>query len=379
MSFVFQLALIIVATKVAGDIAVRLGQPSVLGKLLVGIALGPALLNWVQPTDTLETFSTIGVLLLMFFAGLETDMKELNRNRTSSLAVAIGGIVLPFATGYLLGYAFDWGIPASLFLGITLSATSVSISIQTFKELGKSKSKESSTVIGAALVDDVLVVIFLSILLSLLTATDMSLLSVIGKKVTFFALAAVLVWKVVPWGMRLLAKLKISEAAISGGIVIALLFAVCAEAFGVAGIIGAFLAGIGVSRTSYKREIETKLEPIAYAIFVPVFFVSIGLSVSFHGMIDNLLFIVLLTLVAIGSKWIGSGLGARLTGFNARSSSIIGAGMISRGEVALIIAAIGLQVELLSKPHFSAVILAIVFTTVATPPILKALLHRKSH
>lgn len=373
MEFIIQLAIIIVSTKIAGDVSVRMGQPSVLGKLIVGIIIGPALLGWIDESVTLETFSYIGVLLLMFFAGLETDLKELNRNRNASIAVAVGGIIVPFATGYFLGEYFGMNNSHSLFLGLLLSATSVSISVQTFKELGKFKSKESATVLGAALVDDILVVIFLAILMSLLTASDISLTLVIGKKVLFFAIAGLIAWKVIPLLMKGFARLKINEPIISGGILICLGLSIFAEGLGVAGIIGAFLAGVGISQTSFKREIEHKLEPIAYAIFVPVFFVSIGLSIRFDGIQENLMFTILLSLLAIASKLIGSGLGARLTGFNNRSSLIIGAGMVSRGEVALIIASIGLSAGLLTDSYFTSVIIAVIVSTIASPPLLKLL------
>jgi Kef-type K+ transport system membrane component KefB len=249
----------------------------------------------------------------------------------------------------------------------------VSISVQTFKELGKFKSKESATVLGAALVDDILVVIFLAILMSLLTASDISLTMVIGKKVLFFFIAGLIAWKVIPWLLKGFARLKINEPIISGGILICLGLSIFAEGLGVAGIIGAFLAGVGISQTSFKHEIEHKLEPIAYAIFVPVFFVSIGLSIRFDGIQENLMFTILLSLLAIASKLIGSGLGARLTGFNNRSSLIIGAGMVSRGEVALIIASIGLSAGLLTDAYFTSVIIAVIVSTIASPPLLKLL------
>lgn len=371
MEFVWQLVIIIVATKLAGDISVRLGQPSVLGKLIIGVVIGPASLGWIEQTTVIETFSYIGVLLLMFLAGLETDLKELNRNRTPSIAVAVGGIVVPFATGYVLGEWFGLHVGESLFLGLLLSATSVSISVQTFKELGKFKSKESATVLGAALVDDILVVIFLAVLMSILTTSDVSLPLLIGKKALFFILAGLLAWKVVPWMMRWFAKLKINEPIMSAAMVICLSFAVLAESFGVAGIIGAFAAGVAISRTRFKTTIEHKLEPIAYAVFVPVFFVSIGLAVSFNGFLEHWVFTTVLTIGAILSKWVGAGLGARITGFNARSSLVIGAGMISRGEVALIIASIGLSSGLLPKDYFTSIVIAIIVSTIAAPPILK--------
>lgn len=377
MLLFLQLMIILFTTKLAADLSVRLGQPAVLGKLVIGIVIGPAILNLIQASELLEELSMIGVLLLMFIAGLETDIEELNRNRNSAVAVAVGGIILPFAGGYLAGLAIGMEQSESIFLGLLLCATSVSISVQTLKELGQFDSRESTTILGAAIVDDILVVVLLAFMLSFLGGENVNLSLVIGKKIIFFVLIILIGWKLVPLLMRWLAPLRVSEAVISSALVICFSLAYLAESLGVAGIIGAFAAGIAVSQTSYKKEVEHKIEPIAYAIFVPIFFVSIGMSVSFEGIGGNIGFIVLLTIIAIATKLIGSGLGARLTGFDLRSSIGIGAGMVSRGEVALIIAAIGLEANLIAQENFTSLIIVIILTTLVTPPILKNIFGTK--
>lgn len=374
MELFLQLAIIISSTKLAGDVAVRLGQPSVLGKLVIGVIIGPAMLGWIEKSDVIDAFSHIGVLFLMFLAGLETNIGDLNKNRNSSMAVGVGGIILPLLAGYAAGLVFGMDQGHALFIGLLLSATSVSISVQTFKELGYLKSREGTTVLGAALVDDILVVIALAVAMSFLTTSDASLTMVIGTKILFFIIIGLLGWKFVPFIMRKLSLLKVTEPLMSIAVVICFFFAYIAEYFGVSGIIGAFAAGIAISQTEFRKQIERKLHPIAYTIFVPVFFVSIGLSVSFKGFSNNIVFIIGLSLIAIVTKFIGAGLGARLTGFNTHSSLVIGAGMVSRGEVALIIAAIGLSSGLLAEEHFTAIIIAVIVSTIATPPMLKALL-----
>ncbi|SDX42300.1 sodium/proton-potassium antiporter GerN, CPA2 family [Marininema mesophilum] len=367
----FKLLIILLSTKLAGDLSVRLGQPSVLGKLMVGIIIGPALLGWIKDSESIEQLSEIGVLLLMFIAGLETDIKELNRNRRSSVAVAIGGIILPLLGGYLAGKALGISDTSALFLGLLLSATSVSITVQTLRDMGKLQSKESITILGAAIVDDILVVVLLAILMSFTGASDVNIGWIIGQKIAFFLLAIFLGWKVVPMLMRWLVSLRVSEAVISTGLIICFGFAYFSEKMGVAGIIGAFIAGIAIAQTPYKQEVEQKLEPIAYSIFVPVFFVSIGLSVTFKGLENQIGLILGLTLLAVITKLIGSGLGARLTGFPLPSSISIGAGMISRGEVALIIAALGLEKGLLAPQFYTTMIIVVILTTLITPPFLK--------
>ncbi|MFX3634988.1 MAG: cation:proton antiporter [Candidatus Pristimantibacillus sp.] len=378
MLFILYLALIIVSTKVAGALSVRLGQPAVLGKLLAGIVLGPAVLGWIQPDDFISHFAEIGVLMLMFIAGLETDLEELRKNWKSSFAVAVGGIILPFIGGYAVSAALGWSQTEALFLGLLLCATSVSISVQTLKEMNQLNSREGTTILGAAVVDDVIVVVLLAVMMSFLgTAEDVSIGLLIGKKVIFFIAIVVLSMFVVPYFMKKFAQLRVTEAAMSGALIICFAFAYFAEMMGIAGIIGAFAAGIAVSQTKFKHNVEAKVEPIAYTLFVPVFFVSIGLNITFVGVGSQILFIVLVTLVAIITKMLGGGLGARLTGFNNYSSIAIGAGMVSRGEVALIIAAAGLESGLLLQQYFTSVVMVVILTTLITPPLLKIVFSPK--
>jgi len=372
MELVLQLVIILVCTKLAGDLTVKLGQPAVLGKLIIGIIIGPAMLGWVQNGDLLKELSQIGVLLLMFIAGLETDLEQLRKNWKSAFAVAIGGIILPFVGGYGASLFFGLSNNYALFMGLLLCATSVSISVQTLKDMNQLSTREGTTILGAAVVDDVLVVILLAFMMSLLGGgADVSLGLVIGKKVLFFAGAAVLGIFAVPWIMKLFAPLRVTEALISGALIICFGFSYLAEWLGVAGIIGAFAAGIAISQTPYKHDVEHRLEPIAYAIFVPIFFVSVGLDVTFNGVGSQIWFIVVFTIVAIITKLIGSGVGARLTGFDLRSSIGIGSGMVSRGEVALIIATTGLSSGLLAQEYFTPLVIVVILTTLVTPPMLK--------
>lgn len=369
--FFFQIALILLSTKLAGDLSVRLGQPSVLGKLIVGIVIGPAILGWIENSELLTQLSNVGVILLMFMAGLETDLEELNANRNSSLAVALGGILLPFVGGYVSGLVMGMEQGNAVFLGLLLCATSVSISVQTLRDLGKMKTRESTTMLGAAVFDDILVVILLAFAMSFLGTDDVNLTMVILKKVVFFASIILIGWKGVPAIMRWLSPLRVSESIVSAALIICFSFAYFGELLGIAGIIGAFAAGIAISQTNYKHEVEKKVEPIAYAMFVPVFFVSIGMNITFNGIGNQIWFILALTVIAVLTKLIGCGFGARMTGFDAKSSAIIGAGMVSRGEVALIIAGTGLSSGLLAQDYFTAIVIVVILTTMITPPMLK--------
>ncbi|EGL18577.1 MULTISPECIES: cation:proton antiporter [unclassified Paenibacillus] len=374
---IFQLAIILLASKLAGDISVRLGQPSVLGKLLIGIVLGPNLLGLVSNTDVLQEISQIGVILLMFIAGLETDTEEFKRTGKASGYVGIAGIIVPFGLGYLAGILLNQSPLEASFLGLLLSATSVSISVQALKEMGKLKSREGTTILGAAVIDDVLVIIALAFLMSM-AGGDVNLGLIVVKKVVFFAAALLFAWKAVPWILKKFAPLRVTETVLSAALIICFGYAYFAEYAGVAAIIGAYIAGVAISLTNYKHEVFEKVETISYSIFVPVFFTSIGITVQFQGISSSIGLIVILSLLAIATKLAGSAIGARLAGFKWRSSLAIGAAMVSRGEVALIIAAIGQESGLLSEEMFAVIVVVVLVTTIVTPPMMKLFFSEKS-
>ncbi|MPM44258.1 Na(+)/H(+)-K(+) antiporter GerN [bioreactor metagenome] len=367
---ILQLATILVASKVAGSLSVRLGQPSVLGKLLIGIILGPSVLGLVTDTGILKEFSQIGVILLMFIAGLETDVNEFKRTGKASSLVGVGGIIVPLSLGYLAGIVLNLEPAQAVFLGLLLSATSVSISVQALKEMGKLKSPEGSTILGAAVIDDVLVIIALAFLMSL-TGGDVNFGTVILKKLIFFAGAILFGVKLVPGFLKRFSRLKVSETVISSALIICFVYAYLADYAGVAAIIGAYIAGVAISLTDFKHEIFEKVETISYSIFVPVFFTSVGVTAEFIGIAENLNLIIILSLLAILTKLLGASIGARIAGFSLNSSLGIGSAMVSRGEVALIIATIGLESQLLSQAIFAVIVVVILVTTIVTPPMMK--------
>ncbi len=372
MAFILTIILILLFTKVAGDLSVRMGQPAVLGKLIIGVVLGPAALGWIEPGGLVDEFAEIGVILLMFIAGLETDLDQLKKSWKAALAVAVGGIILPFIGGYLVGIAFGFSVNYSLFFGVIFCATSVSISVQVLKEMNKLSSREGTTILGAAVIDDVLVILLLAFMISIVgVGNDVSIGLMIGKKLLFFVVILLAGWFAVPKIMKWMAPLRVTEAVVTSALLICLAFAYFAERLDMAGIIGAFAAGIAVAQTGFRHQVEEKIQPIAYSIFVPFFFVSIGLSVSFTGIAAQWWFILVITIMAIFTKLAGGWLGARLTGFSGRSSLIIGAGMVSRGEVALIIGAIGLQAGLVLPEYYTSVVIMVIITTLVTPPLLK--------
>ncbi|RHW38968.1 cation:proton antiporter [Neobacillus notoginsengisoli] len=372
---ILQLAIILIASKVAGSLSVRFGQPSVLGKLLVGIILGPSVLGLVTESATLTELSTIGVILLMFIAGLETDLQDFKKSGIAATLVGFGGIILPLVGGYFIGGMFGLNSFESWFLGLLLSATSVSISVQALKELNQLQTREGMTIMGAAVIDDVVVIIALAFLMSF-AGGDVNLTTMILKKVLFFAGAILVGWKIVPVFMRRFESLKVSQTVITAALIICFVFAYLAEYTGVAAIIGAYIAGIAISVTNFKDEVHDKVETISYSIFVPIFFTSIGVSADFGGLKGHLWMITVLTILAVLTKLVGAGLGAKLSGFGWNSSLGIGSAMVSRGEVALIIAAIGLNTKLLAQDLFAALVVVILITTIVTPPMMKIFFNR---
>lgn len=374
---ILQLAIILIASKIAGSLSVRLGQPSVLGKLLIGIVLGPSVLGLVNETETLAEFSQIGVILLMFIAGLETDIDEFKRTGKASTYVGFGGIIAPLVLGYLAGIILNLTTMESWFLGLLLSATSVSISVQALKEMNRLKTPEGTTILGAAVIDDVVVIIALAFLMSF-AGGDVNLTTVIIKKVLFFAGAILVGWKVIPWFLKKFSSLKVTETIISSALIICFVYAYLAEYTGVAAIIGAYIAGVAISVTDFKHEVFEKVETISYSIFVPVFFTSIGITAEFAGITKNIGLIAILSILAILTKLIGASIGAKAAGFGWNSSLGIGSAMVSRGEVALIIAAIGLESKLLNQDMFAVIVVVILVTTIVTPPMMKLFFKSKN-
>ncbi|MGX1900132.1 cation:proton antiporter [Thermolongibacillus altinsuensis] len=373
---ILELAAILFAAKVAGDISVRLGQPAVLGKLLIGIVLGPSVLGIVDNTDILKEISQIGVILLMFIAGLETDIDEFKRSGKAATYVGVLGIAMPMLLGYLAGISIGLSPMQAMFLGLLLSATSVSISVQALKEMDQLKSKEGATILGAAVIDDILVIIALAFLMSF-AGGDVNITQVVLKKVAFFAIAVLLAWKVVPIVLKKFAPLRVTETVISAALIICFFFAYLAEYAGVAAIIGSYIAGLAVSLTNYKHEVFEKVETISYSIFVPVFFTSIGMTVEIIGIGDHIWLIFGLSVLAVLTKLVGCAAGAKLGGFGWRSSLAVGAGMVSRGEVALIIAGIGLDQALISSDLFAVIVVVVLVTTIVTPPLMKFIFKGK--
>lgn len=383
------LAIILVMAKFAGYISLRLGQPSVLGELLVGVLLGPTLLNLLHLpfienehlAETIKELGELGVLLLMFIAGLELHIDELKQTRRVAAFSGVLGVIVPILMGWAIGALFGFERNESIFLGLTLAATSVSISAQTLMEMKVLRSRVGLSLLGAAVFDDILVILLLSLFFALAggggSLLDVAL--ILGRMILFLSLSIAFGLFLLPGVVRWVRKQPVSQNTLTLAVIIMLFYGLAAELVGsMAAITGAFLAGLMFSRTAERENLEPRISALAYGFFVPIFFVDIGLEVNLGSLQSGLWFVLTIILVAILSKILGAGLGAKLGGLTWPESWQVGTGMISRGEVGLIVAAVGAQAGVLSQEVLSAIIAVVIVSTLVTPPALRFLLNQSA-
>ena len=367
--YLMDLALILLSTKVLGILTKRIQMPQVVGALVAGLILGPAMLNVLSETEFLTQLSELGVIVLMFSAGMGTDIQELKHSGKAGFLVALLGVIVPLVLGTGLAMFADRtgmietsGFLEDVFIGTIL------------KEIGKLDTKVGNTILAAALIDDVLGLIALTIVSSLSGGQD-SIALVLLKIVLFFVFSAVvsfLAHKFFCWLMALWPGRERRRYPVLA-FVLCLLMAYCAEEFfGVADITGAYVAGLVISCTPKSSYIQSKFEPLSFLLLTPVFFASVGIKAKVDGMTGSLvLFSILLLLISVATKIVGCGLGAKLCHFTGKESLQVGVGMVCRGEVALIVANRGLELGVLSGTLMAPVIITVVGGTILTPILLK--------
>ncbi len=379
--YLLYLAIILLGTKLLGMLTRKAHMPQVVGALLAGLLLGPACLGVIHDTSFLSQVSEIGVIVLMFMAGLETDIQELKRSGKASFVIALLGVAVPLLGGYGAAVLCNVGSPelsASMFLqrmfiGVILTATSVSISVETLKEMGKVSSKAGTAILGAALIDDILGIIALTMITSMADSST-NILLVLLKIVGFFLFAVVggIVFEKI-FGAWIRRYPRPNRRFVIISFVFCLTMAYCAEEFfGVADITGAYVAGLVASLSTKRDVIYHEFDTVSYMLVAPVFFASIGLKVVLDSMSSSILiFTAILLVVAIITKVVGCGLGAKLCRYSNWEAIQIGVGMISRGEVALIVANKGASLGLISDGLYAPIVVIVVFTTIVTPILLK--------
>ena len=383
MQLLLILALLIVAAKLAGLASTKLGQPAVLGELLAGVILGPTVINIFglpflsddHLGATILHLAEIGVVMLMFIAGLEVDLAQLRRVGKVAFSAGICGVIVPLLLGAGVALAFGYPGQGALFVGIILSATSVSISAQTLLELGRLRGREGVAMLGAAVIDDVLVILVLSVFVAIVQGGGglLALGAITLRLLLFAALAVPIGLWILPRLAGLARRLPISAGLLSFAVATMFLYAWAAEFIGgVALITGAFLAGVLLGRTTFRHELEEGIGGLPYGFFVPLFFISIGLQANARSLGPaTLAFALIISAIAIVSKLLGAGFGARLAGFDRGASFRLGIGMISRGEVGLIVAAVGIAEGLIGDEVFAVMVIMVLVTTLVTPPLLR--------
>ena len=382
--YLLLLAIILLSTKVFGLLTEHVHMPQVVGALLAGIILGPSGFGLLESTDFLVKAAEIGVIMLMFTAGIDTDMKELRETGVQAFVVAVMGVVTPLVLCgglYFLFMGEEWtmtGLLRAAFLGSVFSATSVSITVETLNEMGKLKTKTGTTLLSAALIDDILGIIVLSFL-SGFSSGDSNPLLVLGRIALFFLFTFV-VGAIVRRLFGFIAEEHWHSRRVAiWALAFCLLMAYCAEVlFGVADITGAYFAGLILCNlTKARRFVAKKITVSAYMVFTPVFFASVGMKTDLTAMnMDMLLFALLLVAMAVLSKIAGCGLGARLSGMENHQSLVVGIGMVARSEVALMVAQRGINAGMIDPAVLPAIVLCVIVSALSTPILLKLAVSR---
>ena len=382
--FLLDLAMILLSTKLLGLVTRKFNMPQVVGALLAGLILGPGMFDVISQTDFIQKTAEVGVVVLMFCAGMETDVEELKKSGKASFVIALIGVVVPLIGGYLVAVAFNRpGVLESdascsiflqnIFIVVILTATSVSITVETLKELGKLKTHSGNAILGAAVIDDILGIIALTVITSM-ADSSVKISIVLLKIVGFFVFAAVAGYLFYQFYSR---WCNLSNVGLQRHTIVAFVFClvmayVAEEFFGVADITGAYIAGIIISMTQKEPYLASRFDIVSYLYLSPIFFASIGLKVVLPKMNGTIIaFAVILTVVAILTKVVGCGLGAKLCHYKNYQAIRIGVGMISRGEVALIVASKGEALGLMGTQLMGPVVIVVIITTIIAPILLK--------
>lgn len=386
MEFIAVLAGLLLATQIVAHLCRRIEIPEVIGQILVGIIAGPAILDWVHLNSMMNEFQEIGVIILMFIAGLESDLSLLKKYLKPAVVVALLGVITPIVIMGPVSYMFGFTKLESLFIGVIFATTSVSISVAVLREFNRLNSREGATVLGAAVADDIIGVILLSVMISVINGSnnsghgnEQSLGIILLMQLVFFGGTYLLIRWLAPYLIHMSDRLLTVASTSVMAMIICLGMAAIADYVGLSGAVGSFFAGIAVANTKHKEVVDRSFIPIGYAMFIPLFFVSVGLNMRFDNIGESFVFVIVMTILACLTKLLGCGAGAKLSGFSMPSSYVVGSGMIARGEMGLITAQIGYEAHLLSLMYYSDVITVIIIATVLAPFILKNALKRSAN
>lgn len=374
------IALVLLTSQIFGVLAMRVGLPKIVGELLVGIILGPSILNIVQPDEFLHIFSEIGVLLLMFIAGMETDFKKLVNNLKPSLMVAFFGVIIPLIVFLIFGRYLHMDTMQALFVGIIFSATSVSITVKIFMDNNVLQTRAAAIVLGAAVIDDVLAVLLISIYRSMDNFSTANIFSVVWNllitKIIFFGLVYLFYKFALPWIAHYSEKWKWSLLPVIMTLVLCFLWGYFAELMGLSAVLGSFFFGLMLAISGIKNSVEKEVDLIANSIFIPLFLTSIGAAVTISDITIHLIPVLVGTLLAIVTKLGSCYFAAKVNKLNNHEAFLVGSGMMSRGEMALVTINIGISMHFIEEKYYSILVAIIVMTTILSPIFIKYALKK---
>ncbi len=376
--FILQLSILLVAAIAGGLLMKRFGYPVALGELVVGIILGPSVFNVITDQATVSVFAELGAIILMFYIGLETEIGDLKKQLLPSLSVGVLGAIVPMLLCYFTALSFGISNNEALFLGVVFTATSIGITVRLLKDMGKLNNPMGLTVLGASVVDDVVAVVLLSVVLSMLSGTvnAIDIFFVVLKAIAFWIVIVLIGSKLVA---RFIDRLKFdNEYIILFLLAYGFLSAYISAVIGLSAIVGAFAAGLPLTRKQVKVKMALKQTKSLYMFFVPIFFISIGTLINLSVFGEVAFLGLIITAMAFIGKILGSAAAARLNKFSVKDSFKIGVSMTPRGEVGLIVASLGLTSGLISSQTYAIAVFAVILTTFIAIPILKQLLTTKS-
>ncbi|MBS4536457.1 cation:proton antiporter [Clostridium sp. D2Q-14] len=381
LMFLKDIAMLLFFASVGGYISSKLKQPQVLGQIIFGLLIGPSILNIIKSTEFIEQIAQIGVILLMFIAGLETDLDDLKSSSKSSTSIALGGVLGPMILG-MIGILLLKGTVAlneAIFVGVILTATSVSITVQTLRELGQLRTRQGIGILGAAIIDDVVGIILVTLVVGIVDPTQNSnIIFVLGKIIFFFVISLVIGVIFSKSLTKFSDKVNRENKLLTLALIFSFSLAFIAEELGVAAIIGAYITGVIFSCTPHRNRVSHEIQRVAYSIFTPIFFMNIGLGVKLDNIGGSVLLSVVIITAAILGKVGGCYVGGRISKFTTRESLQIGIGMVPRAEVALIVANLGLSIDVIGQDVFTGVVLLVLASTIITPILLKKVYSDKA-
>lgn len=374
--FLLHLAIILITAKYVTALAIKFKLPPVLGMILAGILFGPSALDIVKTDIVIKWLAKLGVILLLFAAGLDTDINQMKSQGKVSFLTATGGVILPFLLGFFTSRFFGFGNFTATLIGTVLTATSVSVTVMTLIDLKQLHSLEGTTILGAAIIDDVIGILMLTFVFGLHGGENTIILS-IAKIFAYFIVSFLFGFFLFKPIIRFTKRLNVESGVVAVALALCFFFAWAAEKAGMAEITGAYIAGLFLGQTRFKRTISEGIETLGQSFFVAIFFINIGLETHLENISGNSLFIILIIFFAITGKIFGAGTGAKIGGFSLEQSKRIGVGMVPRGEVALIIASMALTEGIFTQTEYSTTVLVVILSALITPLLLKLTFKEK--